>query len=298
MKIVNRREFLQKGSLGIAALTAACQRAEEQPEPAAQGKPLSFSMGVQLYTVRNELEKDLEGTIAKVAAIGYKEVEMYSLHGKPASEVAQILTLSGLKSPSGHYMLDTLRSGWEKQIEDAKTLGMEYMVCPILPEEERNSLDNYRKLADLFNQRGEDCRKAGMRFCYHNHNFEFQSFDGVLAYDELLQRTDPELVQMELDCFWITYAGHDPLEYFDRHPGRFALLHIKDLKADVETSLESPEGFNPFTEVGRGRIDWTRILGAAEKAGVKHIFVEQDETDGSPLESLQVSYNYLSELKI
>jgi sugar phosphate isomerase/epimerase len=260
--------------------------------------PLGLPIGVQLYTVRNELAKDLPGTIKKVAAIGYKQVEIFDFYGKNSAEMRKLLKDNGLTAPSAHYQVAQIKSSWEQQIEYAQAIGLKYMVNAITWPPERNSLDDYKGLAELFNKAGEQCGKAGIQFAYHNHNFEFKMFDGVVAYDELLRLTDPKLVQFEMDCFWVTRAGKDPVEYFQRHPGRFPLLHVKDLKKGYPTTVEDDFKPGPFAEVGQGVIDWKRIFGAAAKAGVKHYYVEQDECEQSPLESIRISFEYLKNLKV
>lgn len=305
MSPLNRRQFLQKGAAGLASIPAlaavSCTTPEPVPAPPVDtgtAPPHGLPIGLELYTVRNECEKDLEGTIAQVAAIGYKEVEVYDFYGRKAAEVRKLLDANGLKSPSGHFLMPKLKKGLEKHIEDGKTLGMEYFICPILDPEDRDGLDDYQRLAEFFNKVGEQCQKAGIQFAYHNHNFEFKTFDGVVPYDELLRLTDPELVKMELDCYWTTRAGKDPLDYFQKHPGRFPLLHIKDAKAGAPTATEMDAGRGFFTEVGRGTIDWKRIFKAAPQGGLKHYFVEQDECDGSPLDSIKISHDYLKNLKV
>ncbi len=293
MKTTPRRRFLRENALGFAALAASAQWREN-----LFAQPLGVPIGLELYTVRRECEKDLEGTLKKVAEIGYKEVEMFTFYYKKASELRQILRANGLVCPSAHYGTDKMVSHWDWQIEYGKELGLQYMVCAILQPRERQSLDDYRRLADFFNGVGEECQNAGIQFAYHNHNFEFKNYDGVVAYDELLRRTDPRLVQLELDCYWITRAGKDPLEYFKQYPGRFPLLHIKDRKPGYAPATEMDEGPGPFTEVGRGSIDWARIFAAASQGGVKHYYVEQDECERPPLESIRISYDYLKNLKV
>jgi sugar phosphate isomerase/epimerase len=306
MSPINRRKFLQKGAAGLAALPAlsliSCQT-EQPPAPAPKEEtgtapPLGLPIGVQLYTVRNECEKDFEGTLAKVAAIGYKEVEVYDFYKKTAADVRKLLDANGLTAPSGHFMMAKMKSALAKSIEDAKTLGMEYFICPILDPKDRDSMDDFKRHAEFFNKVGKQCKEAGLQFGYHNHDFEFKSYDGVLPYDELLRLTDPDLVKFELDCYWMTRAGKDPVEYMTKNPGRYPLLHIKDAVKDAPTSTDLDEGRGYFTEVGRGTIDWVRIFKAAPTGGVKHYYVEQDMCDGSPLDSIKISYDYLKNLRV
>ena len=203
--------------------------------------PFGKPVGLQLYTLRDELEKDMAGTLKQVAAIGIKEVELYDLYGKTAAEFAQILKDDGLTAPSGHYMTKHLHGNWEKEIENAKTIGMKYMVNAILDPEERKSFDDWKHLAELFNKAGEQTSKAGIQYCYHNHNFEFQKYGDTTAYDYLLKTLDPKLVKFEMDCFWVTHAGQDPVAYFKKYPGRFPLLHIKDMKDHPPATQEKDD---------------------------------------------------------
>jgi sugar phosphate isomerase/epimerase len=145
---------------------------------------------------------------------------------------------------------------------------------------------------------GEQCKKVGLQFAYHSLNLEFRTLEGVVPYDDLLRRTDPNLVQLEIDCYWLTRAGKDPVEYFKKYPGRIPLLHIKDLKPGLAATTEPDAGPGPFIEVGRGRIDWKRLFAAAPQGGVKHYYVEQDFCDRPVLESLKISYDYLMSLKV
>ena len=294
MKSIKRRQFLRTGTVGLATLAAGARwRAD------LLAAPLGPDIGLQLYTVRQECQEDLEGTLNKVADIGYKRVETSApFYSRKASEIRRILRASGLSCPSAHYNTSMMKSSWEKHIDYAKEVGLRYMICAILEPSERKSLDDYRRVADLFNRVGEQCQKADIQFGYHNHNFDFQTFDSVVAYDELLRRTDPQLVQLQLDCFWITLAGKDPVDYFKRYPGRFPLLHIKDLKPGYGPTTVWDESPGPFTEVGRGRIDWARVFAAAPQGGLKHFYVEQDHCDRPPLESIKISYDYLRNLTV
>ena len=289
---MDRRQFVKGLGLGLSALATGSGWV---PELGAE--PLRMPIGLIVYTVRDDCARDLEGTLSRVAEVGYKEVEMYSpFFDRKASETRRILNADGLVCPSAHWTVAVTESEWKKQVEYAGEVGLKFLVSGI-PFSKPLTLDDYRRGAEILNKAGEQCRKAGLELAYHNHHFEFQTFDGVVAYDELLRRTDPKLVKMELDCFWVTFAGKDPVEYFKRYPGRFALLHIKDLKPGHEPSTEKVEG-QPFTEVGRGIINWRQIFAAARQGGLKHYFVEQDVCDRPPLESVKISYEYLKNLKV
>ena len=285
MNLEHRRHFLRRASQGVAGLAALGQ---------LRANPLGLPIGLELYTVRNELEKDFAGTIKKVAAIGYKEVELYAFLKKPAAEIRRTLDDNGLVCPVAHYDL-TLQPRLAQEIDYAHQLGLKYMLVAWLTPEERKSLDQYKRYAEFFNHAGAETKKAGIQFGYHNHNFEFKTFNGVVAFDELLRLTDPQLVKIELDCFWMTFAGKDPVEYMKKDPARYPILHIKDRKPGYGLSTDVDDKPGPFTEVGHGIINWKPIFAAAA-SGVKHYFVEQDFCDRSPFESAKISYEYLRNL--
>jgi sugar phosphate isomerase/epimerase len=261
--------------------------------------PYGLPIGLQVYTVRDDLDKDPVGTLKRVAAIGYKEIEIGGFFGKSPTGFRVLMQETQLSTPSAHYEFKQLTSGWEKAIEYAQAAGLKYMVNSALDDKDRKSLDGFKKAAEVFNKAGEQTAKAGIQFCYHNHNFEFARFGDTLGYDVLLRETDPKYVRFELDCFWMTHAGHDPVKYFENFPGRFPLLHIKDLKKGIpsSTSFAMPWG-NPFAEVGRGVIDWKRIFKAAKRGGLEHYFVEQDQCDIPAFESARISYEYLRKLTV
>jgi sugar phosphate isomerase/epimerase len=279
--------------LGAATIAAGTKLADN-----LFANPYGKPIGLQLYTVRDQLEKDVPGTLKEVAAIGYKEVEIYDLYGMSAAQFTKLLKDNGLTAVSGHYLLNVEKTQWEKKVEEARELGLKYMVHAILDPEERKSLDDYKRHVELFNKIAEQTHKAGMQFCYHNHNFEFQKFDGVTVYDYLFKHLDPHLVQFEMDCFWVTHAGQDPVALFKKHPGRFPLLHIKDAKAGIPPSTEFDARMGLFAEVGKGTIDWKRIFAAAPQGGMKHFFVEQDYCEVPPLESIKISYEFLHKLTV
>ncbi len=266
-------------------------------ESCASGpKKYHYKPGLQLYTVREAMDKDPKGSLAKVAKIGYKLVESATytgsekFYGMEVPEFSSVLKDNGLVMPSGHYALGnpnikgTILSDWEKAVDDAHKMGMKYMVCAYLSEEERKTLDDYKQRAEDFNKAGEICKKAGIQFCYHNHNFEFQKIDGQVPYELLLKEADKDLVKMEMDIYWVTYAGYDPLALFKEHPGRFILWHVKDM-------ADTPK--KNFTEVGNGVIDWPKIFAKAKESGMQHFFVEQDQCPGDPFVSIKESITYL-----
>ncbi|RPI26091.1 MAG: sugar phosphate isomerase/epimerase [Acidobacteria bacterium] len=246
------------------------------------------SVGLQLYTIRAEMEKDFEGSLARVAQIGYREVEFAGYFGRTPQQVKAILKKNGLKTPSAHIGLDLFEKDLPKTIETAKILGQKYLICPSLPEPRRKTIDDWKKLAELFNRLGTESKKSGLDFAYHNHAFEFQPLDGQLPYDVLLQNTDRKLVKMEMDLYWVVRADQDPVKYFQKYPGRFALVHVKDMDTTPQRG---------FAEVGRGNMDFKKIFSASKQAGIKHYIVEQDSTPGNPFDSIKISLDYLSKFQ-
>lgn len=242
-------------------------------------------VGVQLYTVRDQMKADFAGTIEKVAKIGYREVEFAGYFDNSPKEVRGLLDKNGLTAPSAHIDYEHITTKLPEVIDAAKVVGHQYIVCPWMPEELRGDADGWKRVAQSLNKAGADIRKAGMQLAYHNHNFEFKDFNGKLGYDILLAEADPNLVKMEMDLYWTTKAGADPLKYFAKHPGRFPLVHVKDMDKSGD-----------FAEVGSGTIDWKPIFGKSQQAGIKHYFVEQDQSK-DPFASIKASYVYLHDLR-
>ena len=279
-----RREFLRTSSAGLAVFAM-----KRFSYAATTKRPL----GVQLYTVRSLAEKNLGSVLAQIHQIGYEEVETYwNVYTHSAKELRRMITDHGLRVPSGHFDYD----GLSDKLEYAKVLGVEYVVCPMLPKSMWNSLGGFQKAADQFNQWGEQAHKMGMRFAFHNHNYEFQRFGSTTGFHTLLARTDPKLVFLEMDCYWITQAGRDPVKMLEQHAGRIRMLHLKDRKADFPPSQQLSPAAEHFTEVGTGTIDYKKILAMAKQQGIQHMFVEQDSTTIPPMESLRISYQNLEKL--
>ena len=245
-------------------------------------------IGIQLYTLRRDFQRDVEGTLAKVAEIGFKEVEFAGYPQGTGASLRAILRRHGLTAPSGHVGLQAIRSDWTRALDEAEAVGQRYIVVPSIGSEDRRTLDGWKRVAALFNRAGEASRARKIQFGYHNHDFEFAPVEGTIGYDVLLAETDPRLVEFELDLYWMTKGGKDPLEYFAKHPGRFPLLHVKDMDATPQKG---------FANVGQGTIDFKRIFQRATQAGVKHYFYEQDVTPGAPLDSAKASFDFLKALR-
>ena len=263
-------------------------------------------VGMQLYTVRTELEKDFDATLAKVAAIGYKEVEFAGYYNHTPQEVRDTLKRHALAAPSAHVDYGSLTGDkWAKAIENAHTIGHTYLVNAWVDESIRMEPDAWKHIAETYNQAAAVSKKAGIQFAYHNHNFEFaprKDAGGKLPYDILLESCDPALVKMELDLCWISAAGKDPLEYFRRYPGRFPLVHVKGLKKVPASTGDDPVPIDrvlpDITDVGHDDvIDWKRIFAQSRAAGIRHYFVEHD-VPKDPFASLKASYEYVSQLQV
>jgi sugar phosphate isomerase/epimerase len=294
-RLMNRRVFLGTAST-VAAATLLTSRFSW-----AAGEHKIEKVGLQLYTVRDQMKADFDSTLAKVASIGYKEVEFAGYFGRTPKQVRSALEKNGLTSPSCHVDYDVLAPGkWPAQIESAKMIGQSYIVNPWIPEELRKTDDDWKRAADTFNRAGAESKKAGIQLAYHNHWFEFLPVNGKRPYDMLLELCDKDLVKMELDLCWITVGGGDPLQYFERYPGRFPLVHVKDVKKLPPVTAAGTQDFGSslkdMTEVGSGIIDWKKIFAKSDEAGIKHYIVEHDHP-AQPFESIRISYEYLSKLR-
>lgn len=302
MRRISRRTFLQTAS--ASAVGAALW----SNIPQLMAYPLGLPIGLQLYSVRDILPKDYEGTLRQLSALGYREVEAAGFFNRNPNEVKQAMDHAGLRCVSAHYSLKDLLPKMDEIIAYGKDLGLNYIVCasPMLKDPSRvqnpgsraaresMTLDDWRWNAEQFNHIGERVNAAGMRFAYHNHTPEFRSENGVLFYDELLRSTDPAKVTMELDCGWAVVAGQNPANLLTRYPTRFAMLHVKDFKM---TPAVTPANAPPSTELGRGTIDYHPIFEAAKKADIKHTFVEQEEFDMPAMEALRIDADYMRAFK-
>jgi len=288
--MIDRRTFL--GALGAAAVVPRFSSAASIKRP-----------GMQLYTVRGDLEKDFDGTLAQIGAIGYREVEFAGYFGHTPKQVRDTLKRHRMTAPSAHIDFPSLTGDrWARALDDARAIGHDYIVNAWVDESVRKQPDAWTRIADTYNTAAAAAKRHGIQFAYHNHNFEFYpraEAAGKLPMDVLLESCDPALVKIELDLCWIAAARKDPLDYFHRYPGRFPMVHVKGLRQVPAESAEPvpidrvlPE----ITDVGHEDvIDWPRIFARSKEAGIRHYFVEHDNPK-QPFESLRKSYEYVSRL--
>jgi sugar phosphate isomerase/epimerase len=283
--MISRRDFV-KLSTGAAVTGLIGLESAGLTGKATAATSAVERIGVQLYTVRHLLEKDFAGTLESVARIGFHEVEFHDYFGHTPQQVRALLEELGLDAPAAHFPWQGLNENLDGIIDSARTVGHRYVILAWLPPEDRATVDQIEDLAELCNRWGETCKDAGLQFAYHNHDFEFEPIDDQVPFDILLNATDPDLVEFEIDLFWILKAGEDPLEYFESYPGRFTLCHVKDMTRDQQ-----------MADVGAGQIDFAEIFRHAGQAGLEYYFIEHDEP-AEPLASIQASYNYLAALQI
>jgi len=283
---MKRKDFIQTVSLSVASLYVNGLLANDLNK--------KKTLGVQLFTIRDAVAKNLESSLERLASLGYKNLEIFGYNGtffeKSAAEFKTILKNTGLTVTSSHHTTGvevkgkgTLTDGWDKAIEDVHAIGGKYMVCAFMfPNERTNAI--YKSMPALLEKSGKATIAAGIQFAYHNHDFEFQPYEDTLVYDFFIKNTPADIVKMELDLYWISKAGYDPVAYFEKYPGRFPLWHVKDMEA----------GTKDITEVGHGTVDFDKIFAARKKAGLKYWFVEQDVSKGDIFESLKSSRDYLA----
>ena len=284
MSTISRRSFV-KAAGAAAALAAGANK--------LAARPVGVPIGMQLYSVRDLLAKDFEGTLAKMRADGYTDVEAAGYYGRTAVQFRAAMDKAGLKCTSVHHALGELLEKGDSFIEYGHTLGIDYLVCPAPVTREHKwgtlKLDDWRWVAGELNKFGEKVKAAGMIFGYHNHGPEFGEEDAVVFYDELLRLTDPKLVVFEMDCGWVASAGRKPEDYIAKTPERFPLLHVKDLERGADGKLKS-------AVLGKGTMDYRPILRAA--TSLKHAYVEQEEFDMNPVEAMRINAEYMARLDI
>ena len=280
--MIDRRGFVTVLGAATLGTVSACRRAAEAPARQAGRR-----LGAQLYTVRGAMAADFAGTLERIRSIGYDEVEFAGYFGHSPGRVRDALAGAGLRAPAAHVELSALRDDPMRVLDDAATIGHEYLVVAWISPEHRRTADDWRRLAALLESAGDTARGRGMRVAYHNHDYEFVPVGAVVPFDLLLAETDRSKVAFELDVYWIMKAGYDPLEYLARHPSRFELLHLKDTTGPPDHGMVS---------VGAGIVKWDAVLTAAAASGARHMFVEHDEPP-DPFETLRAGYEHLRGLE-
>ena len=287
----SRRDFLRLSALAAAAGCTLGRTSMAFAAPASSG----LVYGVQLFMVRRQAPQDLAGVLHAIRQIGYTQIELYPIvYNHPAPELRRIVQDAGLSSASAHFDYD----GFESKIDYGHQLGLEYMVCPMLPKNLWTSAEGFREAAAKFNTWGKLVRDAGMTFAFHNHDYEFKPQGNTTGFAELMQDTDPALVKLELDLYWLTQGGQDPATMLAKYANRARLVHLKDRKPNSPTSYDMEASSEHFTEIGKGTVQWTALLSQTHKQGIKYAFVDQDETSEPVLDSLKESYAYLRTLKV
>ena len=323
--MINRREFIKTSAVaasGMVASTSLLGQMRKSPEKIQR-------VGLQVWSIAKFLQQNFTDSIAMLSRAGYKEIELFGPYpfstqkdkdawagitqmlgfsesgyfNHTAKEFRDVLDHHGLTSPAMHIGLDTLRNKMAETAEAAHILGQRYAGIAAIPQEERGSLDDYKRLADEFNMIGEKAKKHGIRFYYHNHGYGLSEMEGIIPFDLILDRTDPSLVFFEMDIFWHTAGGADPVKYLDKYPGRFKLMHVKDMA--VKTRF-SGDGGNPqqwvelfqyIKDPGNGVLDLKTILSHAKESGVEHFIIENDVMT-NPKQSLEKGFKYVSSLEL
>jgi len=290
---MKRRQFLQ--TTGIAATGLLVSGYLPACKSSAISKDVRNKFGLQLYTLRDVLPQDPKGVLTQVASFGYKQIESYEdaklgiFWGMKNTEFKKLMDDLGMKIVSSHC---DINKDFERKAAEAAEIGMNYLLCPYLGPQK--TIDDFKRFAETFNEKGQVCKKNGIRFGYHNHDYGFVPVDGQLPQDVLMQNTDKNLVDFEMDIYWVVTAGQDPIAWIDKYPGRFKLSHIKDRKRGA-----SPSQRDVSVELGTGSIDFKKILNEAGKKGMEYYIVEQEAYENTtPLAAAKADADYLKNFKI
>ncbi len=325
--MIDRRAFVNLLGAGAAGLYVAGRSSSSEAAPFEE-TPLIERVGLGLFSIPHLLEEDFEGTMRLLADIGYKEIEIYGPYpfsvpaahemwaalapqlgfsgsgyfGMAPEALRSLLDETGLSAPSLHIDLGTLRERIDETGEGVRALGARYAGIAAIPEEERTTLDDYRRLADEFNEIGRQAVERGFQFLYHNHGYGLQEMEGAIPMHILLERLDPSVVALEMDIYWTIAGGGDPIEYLQTWPDHYRLMHVKDMAEPVrfEGNGDNPsewmELFPFIASAGAGVLDIPAIVAEAKTAGVEHFYVERDLAP-DPMDMLQTSFDYLNSLK-
>ncbi|MEO9020834.1 MAG: sugar phosphate isomerase/epimerase [Ginsengibacter sp.] len=289
-----RKEFLKTASLGLALTAITGKLLASNSSSALDNPGKSKDFGLQLWTIKDAMHKDPQGTLKQVAAMGYKQIESFEgnmgiFWGMKNTELKNLLDGLGMKIISSHCNID---KDFDKKAAEAAEIGIKYLIDPWYGPQK--NIDLFKKEADKFNERGATCKRAGLRFGYHNHDYPFIPIDGQLPMDVMIQYSNPNLVDFEMDIYWVVTAGQDPEKWFEKYPNRFRLCHIKDRKKDISLAYKDASCI-----VGKGEIDYPKILKAAKRKGMEYYIIEQEHFDGiTTMEAAKANADYMKELKI
>ena len=291
-ELLNRRDFLRRAGAGSAALFGAAGISSEALVPVHDSRISIHEpaeqlsrIGVQLYTVRNQMRESVEKTLEQVARIGYKEVEFAGYFGRTPQQIRSILDANGLTSPSAHSAnMPAIRQRLAELIEEAAIIGQQYLICASIPRSEMTA-DGFRKVAGELNRAGEMAAKSGIKFGFHNHSDDLSALGSTTGYDILLTECDPRVTSMQMDIFWLVKGGKDPLAYIAKYPGRFFSVHVKDMDAN-----------GTMVDAGAGTLPFGKIFAQSKQAGLQHYFVEHDDP-ADPMASIEASYKHLRALR-
>lgn len=280
----------------LVAFISSTAFAADAAKAAGTGDCFKGPLGIQLWSLRDEFKKDVQGAMAKVHAFGFRNVELAGTYGKSPEELTSMLASNQLKAVAGHFGFERFRDDPEGVAKEAKALGLEWAGTAWVPHKGDVTEDWAHETAKVFNNAGEVLAKHGIKFYYHNHGYEFvKHVDGTL-FDLLVKETKPGLVYFEMDVMWAVFPGQDPTKLMEKHSGRWALMHIKDLKKGVATgSLAGGTDTKNGVVIGTGQTDWVSLLRASQKAGVKHYFIEDEAP--TVLEQIPQSLKYLEQIK-
>ncbi len=296
-----RREFFRISVMAAAAgcvvrfggASAKAQAGGGHTSELGPGSGLIY--GVQLYMFRRQATSDLPGVLRAIHDVGFAQVELYWVaYTRPAADLRKMIQDAGLGVVAAHFDYIDI----DAKLNYAHQLGLKYLVCPMLPHDQWTSLDGFRKAAKDFNRWGAAAQAAGMQFVFHNHDYEFKPMGGSNGWTELMKLTDPKLVKLEFDLYWLTQGGQDPQAMLTKYADRAVLIHMKDRTSNAPVTYNMDKESEHFTDVGKGTIDWPRLLKQARQQGIRYAFVDQDETAGPVVDSLRNSYAYLKTLKV
>lgn len=289
-----RKEFLKTATLGLAVTAVTGKLLACKSSSALSNSAKTRDFGLQLWTIKDAMYKDPRGTLKQVATMGYKQIESFEgdkgiFWGMKNTEFKKLMDDLGMKIISSHCDID---KDFDRKVGEAAEIGMKYLIDPWYGPQK--NIDLFKKAADKFNERGATCKRSGLRFGYHNHDYPFVPIDGQLPMDVMIQYSNPDLVDFEMDIYWVVTGGQDPEKWFEKYPNRFRLCHVKDRKKNISLADKDAS-----CVVGQGEIDFPKILKTGKRKGLEYYIIEQEHFDGiTTLEAAKADADYMKNLKI